>query len=120
MGGICSKRSKVGNPFHEANGQFDRQKSDRGGYKPGVKAVVMQPPPVVLIGAKEKQLPQPAAQEKAGTPHGRPATAPAEEDFYDGIPRYSRALSQKSRSVRSTHSAVAKVWLFSVFCASIV
>ncbi|GMI93545.1 PSK SIMULATOR 1 [Hibiscus trionum] len=30
-------------------------------------------------------------------------------DFYDGIPRFTRDMSQKSRSVRSTQAAVAKV-----------
>uniref|UniRef100_A0A5B7BC23 DUF668 domain-containing protein n=1 Tax=Davidia involucrata TaxID=16924 RepID=A0A5B7BC23_DAVIN len=32
-----------------------------------------------------------------------------EDDFYDGIPRYSRSLFQKSRSMRSKQAAVAKV-----------
>ncbi|XVE86435.1 hypothetical protein DITRI_Ditri18aG0034000 [Diplodiscus trichospermus] len=30
-------------------------------------------------------------------------------DFYDGIPRFTRGMFQKSRSVSSTHAAVAKV-----------
>ncbi|XP_038998010.1 protein PSK SIMULATOR 1-like [Hibiscus syriacus] len=31
------------------------------------------------------------------------------DDFYDGIPRFARDMSQKSKSVRSTQAAVAKV-----------
>ncbi|XP_022750863.1 uncharacterized protein LOC111299724 isoform X1 [Durio zibethinus] len=31
------------------------------------------------------------------------------DDFYDGIPRFTRAMSHKSRSVRSNHPAVIKV-----------
>lgn len=31
------------------------------------------------------------------------------DDFYDGIPRFDGGLSQKSKSVRSTQAAVAKV-----------
>lgn len=40
------------------------------------------------------------------------------DDYYDGIPRVPTTLSHKSRSMRSTQAAVAKVWylLFVTLC----
>ena len=107
MGGICSRRSTVDNLFQEANGHFnDRSKTDRGGYKSNVGTVI-KPPPVA--GIKEKKLQEDVGLKKvdatAEAPYGQAAPAAPDDVFYDGIPRYP----QKSRSVRSTQAAVAKV-----------
>lgn len=104
MGGICSRSSsKVDNPFRERNGQFDRNKSDRGGYQASGKTTVTPPP---VLGIKEDKL-QEQKQEQLQEPKVDAFDPADDDDFYDGIPRYPRA--QKSRSVRSTQAAVAKV-----------
>lgn len=104
MGGICSRRSTVDNLFQEANGHFnDRSKTDRGGYKSNVGTVI-KPPPVA--GIKEKKLQEDVGLKKVDATAEAPYGQAAPDDvFYDGIPRYP----QKSRSVRSTQAAVAKV-----------
>lgn len=110
MGGICSKSSsKVDNPFREGSGHFDRNKSDRGGYHSSVKTTVT-PPPVLGIKEEKLQEQEKQLQESVGLQKidaASPYAAVPDDDFYDGIPRYPRA--QKSRSVRSTQAAVAKV-----------
>ncbi|KAA3459311.1 D-lactate dehydrogenase [Gossypium australe] len=87
MGGICSRSGirddGVGNAY--GGGDFNNN------YQ--TKAVpensLMNPPQVTEI--MEKRVEEPT------------------DDFYDGIPRFTRGMSQKSRSVRSTQAAVAKV-----------
>ncbi|TYI74977.1 hypothetical protein E1A91_D07G242400v1 [Gossypium mustelinum] len=87
MGGICSRSGVrddgVGNAY--GGGDFNNN------YQ--TKAVpensLMNPPQVMEI--MEKRIEEPT------------------DDFYDGIPRLTRGMSQKSRSVRSTQAAVAKV-----------
>ncbi|MBA0822359.1 hypothetical protein Goarm_019165 [Gossypium armourianum] len=87
MGGICSRScvrdDGVGNAY--GGGDFNNN------YQ--TKAVpensLMNPPQVTEI--MEKRIEEPT------------------DDFYDGIPRLTRGMSQKSRSVRSTQAAVAKV-----------
>ncbi|MBA0731232.1 hypothetical protein Golax_022732 [Gossypium laxum] len=87
MGGICSRSGVrddgVGNAYR--GGDFNNN------YQ--TKAVpensLMNPPQVTEI--MEKRIEEPT------------------DDFYDGIPRLTRGMSQKSRSVRSTQAAVAKV-----------
>ncbi|KAK5820242.1 hypothetical protein PVK06_025288 [Gossypium arboreum] len=87
MGGICSRSGirddGVGNAY--GGGDFNNN------YQ--TKAVpensLMNPPQVTEI--MEKRIEEPT------------------DDFYDGIPRFTRGMSQKSRSVRSTQAAVAKV-----------
>ncbi|OMO52006.1 hypothetical protein CCACVL1_29444 [Corchorus capsularis] len=83
MGGICSRSSgNDNNGVGNANGGHDLNH-----YKTKAATVennVMAPPQVREVMEKGIQEP---------------------DDFYDGIPRYTL----KSRSVRSTHAAVAKV-----------
>uniref|UniRef100_A0A803QYP8 Uncharacterized protein n=1 Tax=Cannabis sativa TaxID=3483 RepID=A0A803QYP8_CANSA len=109
MGGICSKgSSKVENPYGEGNGHVDRHKSDKGEYQSSVKTMVTPPP---VIGIKEDKLQEQKQQLQDPVGLQKIDAAAPGDDFYDGIPRYPRA--QKSRSVRSTQAAVAKVFAFS-------
>lgn len=106
MGGLCSKSSKSGNVLAEKNWDSDRLKyaatATTASYQKTAKAVVT--PPVPADVRTEKKLPE--EREPVAVPFD---AAAADDEFYDGIPRYPRALSQKSRSVRSTQAAVAKV-----------
>lgn len=61
------------------------------------------------VGDEELREPSSASAENA---HSRSLSS---EDLSDGIPRLSRALSQKSRSNRSKQVTVAKVSQFCVF-----
>ncbi|GLU20673.1 hypothetical protein SLE2022_368610 [Rubroshorea leprosula] len=89
MGGLCSKPAerRQGYTSLYANGNADYSKSNQ----PLVKETV----------AKRMEETPPEKNRKSG--------ASATDDFYDGIPRFTRGMSQKSRSVRSTQAAVAKV-----------
>ncbi|KAK8607077.1 hypothetical protein V6N13_052824 [Hibiscus sabdariffa] len=87
MGGICSRSGVrddgVGNGYGGGNLNHYHQSKDIP------VNVLMNPPQVREI--MEKRIEESA------------------DEFYDGIPRFTRDMSQKSRSVRSTQAAVAKV-----------
>ncbi|XVF60942.1 hypothetical protein PTKIN_Ptkin08bG0088700 [Pterospermum kingtungense] len=87
MGGICSrsgaKENGVGNAYGGDNLNHDHSKVSSENR-------LMNPPKVRDIMEKKRIL-------------------DANDDFYDGIPRFTRGMSQKSRSLRSTQAAVAKV-----------
>ena len=88
MGGICSKsggRDK-GAGTGSANGGHDLDHYQN--KKATVEHNVMAPPTVREV--VERKIPE-------------------ADDFYDGIPRFTGGMSLKSRSVRSTQAAVAKV-----------
>lgn len=124
MGGICSRRATVDNLFQEAtNVHFDRSKAGKGGYHSSAGTAV-KPPPVVGIKEEEKLLKEEGAALKKGdaaaeAPCGTAAAPVAADDvFYDGIPRYTQGLTQKSRSVRKV-SASAEICGDSI-CGSLI
>ncbi|XP_048335286.2 protein PSK SIMULATOR 1 isoform X1 [Ziziphus jujuba] len=109
MGGLCSKSSNSGNVSAEKNWDSDRHKyaaaATTSSYQKTAKAVVTPPMPAdVQRGMTDKKLPD--EREPVAVPFDAVAV---DDEFYDGIPRYPKALTQKSRSVRSTQAAVAKV-----------
>lgn len=109
MGGLCTKSSNSGNVSAEKNWDSDRHKyaaaATTSSYQKTAKAVVTPPMPAdVQRGMTDKKLPD--EREPVAVPFDAVAV---DDEFYDGIPRYPKALTQKSRSVRSTQAAVAKV-----------
>lgn len=106
MGGLCSKTVIKQNPYADTNGSFNPHKSaltDR----PSVRSYTATPVRVREVMEKQSQEPK---QSQVLTPavrqSGMAQYSSNADDFYDGIPRYTM---QKSRSVRSTQAAVAKV-----------
>ncbi|KAK9293138.1 hypothetical protein L1049_021124 [Liquidambar formosana] len=67
--------------------------------------------PPLVRESMEKQLQEPRQLQEPVSLRGMDTAEYGSnlDDFYDGIPRFSRALSQKSRSIRSKQAAVAKV-----------
>lgn len=123
MGGRSSKGSTPHNRFSDANGPYNNYAAGRTLYQPndfksnsakedksntqsngspsqGRKSVEKQP-------HEWKQLNEPSLFPEIGTT----GYGSSEDDFYDGIPRFPRALSQKSRSRRSKQTGLAKVGL---------
>ncbi|TYH64229.1 hypothetical protein ES332_D07G252100v1 [Gossypium tomentosum] len=87
MGGICSRSGVRDDGVGKAYGGGDFNNNYQTKAVP--ENSLMNPPQVMEI--MEKRIEEPT------------------DDFYDGIPRLTRGMSQKSRSVRSTQAAVAKV-----------
>lgn len=104
MGGLCSKRSSFGNVSAEKNWDFDRHNSGTTVDQKSAKTVLTPPPAADIRGLTEKKQlkeeQEPVAVQKTPCTAAAPFDA-GNDDFYDGIPRYPRALSQKSRSVSS-------------------
>ena len=112
MGGLCSRRSTVDNApsggFPHVNGHFGRG----SGFvfqtrELPAKINTNSTPPAAEDNADiaDKELREAFSFPEISTvPYG---TNP--DDTYDGIPRLSRALSNKSRSTKSKQGAVAKV-----------
>ncbi|KAG5559188.1 hypothetical protein RHGRI_008938 [Rhododendron griersonianum] len=121
MGGRSSKGSTPHNRFSDANGPYNNYAAGRTLYQPndfksnsakedksntqsngspsqGRKSVEKQP-------HEWKQLNEPSLFPEIGTT----GYGSSEDDFYDGIPRFPRALSQKSRSRRSKQTGLAKI-----------
>ncbi|XVF37252.1 hypothetical protein REPUB_Repub19eG0130600 [Reevesia pubescens] len=112
MGGLCSRRSTVDNApgggFPHVNGHF--------GLGSGLvfqtrelpaKINTNSTPPLTEANADntEKESREPFSFPEISTvPYGM-----SPDDINDGIPRLSRALSNKSRSTKSKQAAVAKV-----------
>lgn len=108
MGGLCSRSSNVdnapGGSFPGVNGHLD--------YEPPVvyqsrelKTNNNSTPSPIGVNVDDKQLQDPFSFPGVNTmPYGM-----NEDDIDEGIPRLSRALSQKSRSTKSKPAAVAKV-----------
>lgn len=103
MGGICSKDSeKSVNPYasrdSEEHSYSQTQKLHPNNESPARKSSeAMAPPAVPESMSKEAEEQQPKDQPGSGY-------SSSEDELYDGIPRYRRSRSQKSRSRR-----VAKV-----------
>ncbi|KAG5544637.1 hypothetical protein RHGRI_017166 [Rhododendron griersonianum] len=110
MGGLCSKRATedgfTTRNFPRVNGHFvigSRMVHQSHGVAAAATNSNQTPSPVGET--LEKQLGEPFSfPELNATSHGVNAN-----DIDDGIPRLSRALSNKSRSTRSKQVAVAKV-----------
>ncbi|XAR55625.1 hypothetical protein NMG60_11035755 [Bertholletia excelsa] len=109
MGGFCSRKStedgSAGSSFPHVNGHFNY--GSRMVYAShGVVANMNSNPTSSGAGeTTDKQLREPFSFPNVDVNlHG---TDP--DDINDGIPRLSRALSNKSRSTRSKQAAVAKV-----------
>lgn len=104
MGGLCSKRSSSGTVLAEKTWDFDRHNSSTTVYQKSAKTVLTPPAPADSLGLTQKKQLEEEREPVQNTPIVATAAAPFDagnDDFYDGIPRYPRALSQKSRSVSS-------------------
>lgn len=108
MGGLCSRAVAIKqNPYADTNGSFNPYKSASVNRRPSVQSNTVTPPWAREVTEEQSQEPKqsrqlpPAVRQSATTEYSSNA-----DDFYDGIPRYTM---QKSRSVRSTQAAVAKV-----------
>ncbi|CAL5375337.1 unnamed protein product [Camellia sinensis] len=116
MGGRSSKNSIPRNRFSNSNGRVDYYGSGRSEYQPnGVKSnseneiksnlLSNSTPLQVHDSSVEKPLKESSSFHEKGSDGYRSN----EDDFYDGIPRFPRSLSQKSRSMRSKQAKAAKV-----------
>lgn len=104
MGGLCSRRSTdetaLAGALPHVNGHFS--------YGPGIVYQshgldIREDNIPANVEVTDKQLREPFSfPELSSVPHGL-------DDINDGIPRLSRALSDKSRSTRSKQVAIAKV-----------
>lgn len=114
MGALCSKSSKhsntvsaKANAYHDDRYQSNAHKSGNWTTTPQKTLEVRQPKQEVQESIAYRETDTAAA---GAGPYGTTSS----EDFYDGIPRYNPGgpLSHKSRSIRSTQAAVAKVGAF--------
>lgn len=106
MGGLCSKRStgdaSLGGARPHVNGHFN--------YRPGIvyqsRGLDVRENNIPAdVEVRDKQLREPFS-----FPELNSVSQGANwDDINDGIPRLSRALSDKSRSTRSKQVAMAKV-----------
>ncbi|XVF29953.1 hypothetical protein REPUB_Repub16aG0015600 [Reevesia pubescens] len=112
MGGLCSRRSTVDNApgggFPHVNGHFGRGSGlvfQTRELPAKINTNSTPPPAEDNADNAVKELREPFSFPEISTvPYG---TNP--DDINDGIPRLSRALSNKSRSTKSKQAAVAKV-----------
>ncbi|GLT29880.1 hypothetical protein SLA2020_047160 [Shorea laevis] len=109
MGGLCSRRSTVENApvggFRRANGHFAHGSAFVCQSRELPAKINSHSNPSPAGENEDKQLRDPFYfPETSAVPYGTSL-----EDIDDGIPRLSRALSQKSRSTKSKQAAVAKV-----------
>ncbi|KAJ6379398.1 hypothetical protein OIU76_016100 [Salix suchowensis] len=108
MGGLCSRSSTVDNApsggFPQLNGHFTHGSGLVYQTRELKKDNNTNPSPVVE-NVDNKQLREPfSLPEVAVVQYGVNL-----DDIDDGIPRLSRALSNKSRSTKSKQAAVAKL-----------
>ncbi|XP_056164443.1 protein PSK SIMULATOR 1 isoform X3 [Syzygium oleosum] len=107
MGGICSRGSSVDNAPSGSLANVDGSSSTdsnvhRSGGMPKKGNDISTPASGGEVGDEELREPFSASAENARS------CSLSSEDLSDGIPRLSRALSQKSRSNRSKQVTVAK------------
>lgn len=110
MGGLCSRSSSVNNApgvsFPQVNGHLNNNVSvceSEVNFQSGDKDA--DPSPV-----RENVVDDKPPSEPFSFPNLNRASAGSHpQNIEDGIPRLSRALSQKSRSTKSRQAAVAKV-----------
>ncbi|KAL1364633.1 hypothetical protein HN51_012779 [Arachis hypogaea] len=93
MGGLCSKSAKGGDRVVATT---DGAKENHKSYKTTVPSDLAPAPHTKEDNNKHER----GAENAAGT---------GPDEFYDGIPRYNDSFPNKSRSVRSRQTAVAKV-----------
>ncbi|XP_057468386.1 protein PSK SIMULATOR 1-like [Actinidia eriantha] len=121
MGGRSSKSSIPHNRFSDTSGTASYYGVGRTAYQPNdfrsnsanEAKSTMQSNDILSQGRKSvekqpqewKQLKEPSLFPELGTT----GYGSSEDDFYDGIPRFPRSLSRKSRSIRSKQSTGAKV-----------
>lgn len=107
MGGLCSRSSNVdnapGESFPSVNGHFGLVYQSR---ELRMKVNNNSTPSPVGENVENKELTEPFS---FPTVNAIAAYGTNLEDINDGIPRLSRALSNKSRSTKSKQVAVAKV-----------
>lgn len=100
MGGICSKGEKSVNPYAgRSSEEYPNSRTQKVHWNesPERKSSEAIVPPAVPESMRKEVEEQPKDQPGSGY-------SSSEDEFYDGIPRYRRSRSQKSRSRR-----VAKV-----------
>lgn len=102
MGGLCSKSVKGEKVFAKTDGHSDNHKSD--GNKNHKSTTV----PSDLTSKGDHGVDK-KKQESGAVGGAAAAAGTGSDDFYDGIPRYNDSFPHKSRSVRSSKAAVAKV-----------
>ena len=129
MGGICSRTGRFtvndvtidnapGRSFPHANGHANDESRMvfQSTALPNKINSHLTPSPV---GERDKQLRDPYSNSETNVV----SYGLSQEEITDGIPRMSRALSNKSRSTKSKQAAVAKVGstlLFACFCSTVV
>ncbi|GER37794.1 hypothetical protein STAS_14211 [Striga asiatica] len=100
MGGLCSRRSTDDSALSDALSHVNGRLSYGSG-------IIFQSR---VLNKKEDNNNTPADVEISDRESREPFSFPVNfDDFNDGIPRLSRALSDKSRSARSKQAAIAKV-----------
>ncbi|XP_021688615.1 protein PSK SIMULATOR 1 isoform X2 [Hevea brasiliensis] len=108
MGGLCSRSSSVDNApsggFPHVNGHFNA--SGLVYQSRELKINSNTTPSPVGENVENKQVREPCSFPEVNVV---PAYGISADDIDDGIPRLSRALSNKSRSTKSKQAAVAKV-----------
>ncbi|KAE9610202.1 hypothetical protein Lal_00006515 [Lupinus albus] len=99
MGGLCSKSAKSDKVFAKIDGHDHNYHNKSGGksYKATMGSDLATAPPAREI--MENKTKEPSATNEHA----------ANDDFYDGIPRFDDSFSQKSGSVKSRQATVAKV-----------
>lgn len=112
MGGRPSKRRVDKNSLYAAgrdrnygSGVAYQQtwvSSNSGGMAPHVRESVEKEVPELKEVSEHKQVQEPSPNRQKDMP----GYANSIDDFYDGIPRYTRARSLKSRSLRSQAAKV--------------
>lgn len=107
MGGLCSRSSTVDNApgggFPHVNGHFNGSGFVYQSRELKINSNTVPSP--VVENVENKQVREPISFPEAHVvPYGM-----SPDDVDDGIPRLSRALSNKSRSTKSKQAAVAKV-----------
>uniref|UniRef100_A0A5B7BCX0 DUF3475 domain-containing protein n=1 Tax=Davidia involucrata TaxID=16924 RepID=A0A5B7BCX0_DAVIN len=113
MGGLCSRSSVSHKKNLYAGGRVDFYASGGEGYQQNELQLNKQSnltPPQVRESVESQ--PQELNQLKEPISFREMSTTgywSSDDDFYDGIPRYPRSLSLRSRSMRSKQAAVTKV-----------
>ncbi|OWM69428.1 hypothetical protein CDL15_Pgr013889 [Punica granatum] len=106
MGGLCSRAAIKQNPYADTNGSLNPYKSAPV-YRSSVQSNTIIPPQAREVMEKQSREPKQSQEPAQAVRQSSTAQYSSnDDDFYDGIPRYTM---QKSRSVRSTQAAVAKV-----------
>lgn len=108
MGGICSRSSSVNNApggsFPHVNGHLNNEPEEVN-FQSGEHG----PKDGDLSPVRENVDDKPPSESFSFPNLNNPPGGSHPQNIEDGIPRFSRVLSQKSRSTKSRQAAVAKV-----------